>query len=1136
MRYFAILCCLVLTGVLTAQDTITIQTLTYDSTGRDYVFSFPDNPGETYSKIVMEYNMRCRGARVSTGADRNLGCGEWDYSCNTFIVDPTRTDSLAATHPSHIIPGFLGNTFNYLERPTRTFTQYEQYLTSGVAGANVKVATLPADVAAPIALTGESSARRLQYIYTAAELTALGLVSGPVMALDLDVDGAGGTVDFMRVRMGHTSQESYIGDNLVDDLMDVYFSNTSLGSGSNTLYLHTPFDWNGTDNIVVDLSYTDEDAGHILATQSSASGSTGGLINTADNRYLELRGGQYIVVDPASVDDITSEITIEFWTFGDASVLPRSNSVLEGLDANNQRSVNIHLPWGDGIVYWDCGSDGGYDRIQKQASPADFEGRWTHWAFTKNAATGSMKIYLDGALWHSATDRNRPMSIKEMNIGANAFGGNAYPGSLDEVRIWNKELAADVIKSYAARSVDDRHTNADALQLYYQLDDDGATVTDLARGLDGTIDGTPIYSTHRGKDLFTNFEAIDTRLQLAFRQGDYTIDSSPTAVIDTADNLPQIVSSYSVQGTDLQLDDVRQLWQANSEQLIDEAGNRLDTYPVTADGSLMIEDLSYFRKLPARYEIMSFVTPYGIGIDFGPEGHTWSFDMTDFAPILKGDKRMFLGKGGEFQEEMDIKFHFIKGTPARDVLDIQQIWRPGDHCNFGNIDDDNCFEPRIVTPRSDAFYYKIRTMITGHGQQGEFIPRTHHLSINGFREFSWQAWKECADNPIYPQGGTWIYDRAGWCPGMATDLYEWDLEDLVFPGEPFELDYSMSDATGDSRYLINHQLVSYGDYNMDYDVGMVEIINPTNAIEYARDNPTCQDPVIVIQNLGGETVNEVVIEYTAGGSIERHTYTGRLSPLEEQEVTLPIDYLAFYSGVPAGEAHFTARIVSIDGATDLDEQDNNQSLTAAFEMPDMYDDSDYIIQLNTNNRASQNRLTVEDRAGTVLLERRSLANTTAYRDTLSLERGCYTMEVTDSGQNGLSFWALPDEGNGSVRLRSRSQTLRTFDPDFGARLTYSFMVGNTTNTDDPADATIVEVQPNPTTGLVTVHLPADQVAEQMDIWVTDAMGKTMLMESQAVTGDASITIDLGDMPSGLYILRLSDGEHAAYVAKLIKTR
>ncbi len=34
---------------------------------------------------------------------------------------------------------------------------------------------------------------------------------------------------------------------------------------------------------------------------------------------------------------------------------------------------------------------------------------------------------------------------------------------------------------------------------------------------------------------------------------------------------------------------------------------------------------------------------------------------------------------------------------------------------------------------------------------------------------------ECADNALFPQGGTWIYDRAGWCPGAPVDTRDMEL-------------------------------------------------------------------------------------------------------------------------------------------------------------------------------------------------------------------------------------------------------------------------------------------------------------------------------------------------------------------------
>ena len=122
------------------------------------------------------------------------------------------------------------------------------------------------------------------------------------------------------------------------------------------------------------------------------------------------------------------------------------------------------------------------------------------------------------------------------------------------------------------------------------------------------------------------------------------------------------------------------------------------------------------------FQIMSFVTPYGAYLDLGTYGKTWYFDVTDFAPILKGLKRINMTSGGQWQEDMDIKFHFIVGTPPRDVVDIQQIWRPQSK-GYNSILNENSFEPRDVKLNSNAVSYKLRTVITGHGQEGEFISR-----------------------------------------------------------------------------------------------------------------------------------------------------------------------------------------------------------------------------------------------------------------------------------------------------------------------------------------------------------------------------------------------------------------------------
>ena len=105
-------------------DTIVVNTFNYESTTRDTMVQFPVLSGVTYEKIIMQYSMRCKDGKVSTQTNRNQGCGEWDYSCNTYITDSTRVDSVGATTKSHSITGFSGASYDYVTQPYFNLYQY----------------------------------------------------------------------------------------------------------------------------------------------------------------------------------------------------------------------------------------------------------------------------------------------------------------------------------------------------------------------------------------------------------------------------------------------------------------------------------------------------------------------------------------------------------------------------------------------------------------------------------------------------------------------------------------------------------------------------------------------------------------------------------------------------------------------------------------------------------------------------------------------------------------------------------------------------------------------------------------------------------------------------------------------------
>ena len=198
----------------------------------------------------------------------------------------------------------------------------------------------------------------------------------------------------------------------------------------------------------------------------------------------------YVEFPPESIPS-GNEITISFWAYGGDSQ-PKSNFLLYASDGedndpdSDNRIVNIHLPYSDGSIFFDCGNDGtNYDRINKEAQESEYKGIWSHWAFTKNATTGEMKIYLNGELWHSGEEKNKTLPpVKSVRLGKD------YDGQLDELRIWNRARTQTEIQADMNRRLGG---NESGLVGYWHFDQrEDNQVKDLTgNGYNGTIHGDP---------------------------------------------------------------------------------------------------------------------------------------------------------------------------------------------------------------------------------------------------------------------------------------------------------------------------------------------------------------------------------------------------------------------------------------------------------------------------------------------------------------------------------------------------------------------------------------------------------------------------------------------------------------------
>jgi hypothetical protein len=485
-----------------------------------------------------------------------------------------------------------------------------------------------------------------------------------------------------------------------------------------------------------------------------------------------------------------------------------------------------------------------------------------------------------------------------------------------------------------------------------------------------------------------------------------------------------------------------------------------------------------------------------------------------------------MSRGGQFQEEMDIRFEFIEGVPDRDILDIQQIWRV-DQVAYGSILNDWRFEPRQFVYDPEVSAYVIKTAISGHGQEGEFIPRNHTIDVDGFID-SWAVWKECAENPVYPQGGTWVYDRAGWCPGMATDVRKFDVTPYFqFSQTPF-VDYSVQTASGDSRYIVNSQLVKYGAPNKQIDLGILDVLHPSPKIEYARSNPSCHNPAVIIKNHGAETIKSATIKYGIVGKTENsYQWTGSLPFLIEQKINLPFNQTL--SVAEEGDQFFVK--IQPDGQSD--ENPNNDEYISDIQITDHFDD-ELIIEWRTNLTPFETSYRVEDKDGNVILTKSgsALNNNTIYRDTLRNLVGCYKLYISDNDNDGISWWANND-GNGYIRVKENGGPWKTIATDFGAFVEYNFTAGMLSSNEELAFDRSVLIYPNPSSGDMYLS-KLESWENKIKVQLTDQIGRVVYKDIKFKNEISERPLAfLNNLEKGMYMLNLSD-ESKQTTIKLVR--
>lgn len=195
--------------------------------------------------------------------------------------------------------------------------------------------------------------------------------------------------------------------------------------------LHLPMDGNANEE-VQGFNFTNNGA----TTTSGYDGTTGEALKFKSSENDNL------VANNLSWNDLeNSSVCVTVWI--NSRNEPQNTTEFRFVDGNGTRNLNVHIPWGNGNIYWDVGSDssGSYGRITTSLDNK-FYTNWYFYCFYYDASTDEARIYVDdmASTYHTGSVTQEINSIEEIYIGSGG-SGNYKDMDMEELRVYNRTLS-----------------------------------------------------------------------------------------------------------------------------------------------------------------------------------------------------------------------------------------------------------------------------------------------------------------------------------------------------------------------------------------------------------------------------------------------------------------------------------------------------------------------------------------------------------------------------------------------------------------------------------------------------------------------------------------------------------------------
>ncbi len=530
-----------------------------------------------------------------------------------------------------------------------------------------------------------------------------------------------------------------------------------------------------------------------------------------------------------------------------------------------------------------------------------------------------------------------------------------------------------------------------------------------------------------------------------------------------------------------------------------------------------------------RIELARMISPYGWR--FGSSWKfTWHTDVTDFALLMHDSCEVeFYHSGYESNTDrgwlVTLDFAVTEGKPVMECLGMDTLWTG----NFPYGDSlrpiAGWLQPRSLNSGPKAGILRMRILQTGHGMDeqencAEFCSKWRRVYLDDQLASERMIWRKCGENPLYPQAGTWIFNRANWCPGAV--VYPDVVDFLVKPNSEhiarLEMQSYICSKKPTAAYNISTCLFRYKAPWAKNDVALGEIITPGIDDEYSRSNPACANPRIIVQNNGREPLKSLYIVYAAGDEqLQDYNWKGVLAPLQSMEITLP-GLISRIEGIQK----FKVELASPNGLKDEYPYDN--SLAFDIVLPPVYGSS-FIVAFRSNHDSTHTSCRVTAAGGEVVWERRQgeIRANTLYQDTLHLQPGCYQLSVSDTAGDGLDFWFNPEGGYGYIRLLDiQGRLIKSFGSDFGSSVNFWFTVAG--GADSPVavnELPIVNAFPVRNPGKFQLEVFFNE-PRNVGVKIVNADStKTVFERYYPALKSEFLPVDISAEPDGYYYIRVT---------------